>query len=670
MYALSDPITALPGVGPAGEKLYRKLGIYTLGDLVTHYPRRYLDCTDPVFPPSPDEDVPVLVRAMVTRKQAGQRLKRGMTVYKASALANDRRLEIVIFNARYAFEKLKVGQEYLFYGKAALRLTGAEMTNPLILPGSTTGLLPVYPLTAGLGQFRLRRDIARALDGLSVPELLPPAVRQEQGFFSREKALRMIHFPASQKEAEAARRQLSFEELFICELALLSQESAAARRAGAVIGHTDLTPFLEQLPFTLTGGQRAAISDCLADMASGRQMHRLIQGDVGCGKTMVAAALTYAVAKAGYQSACMAPTELLARQHLETFQKALAPLSVRVRLLTGSMTAGEKKAVRQALAAGEVDLVIGTHALLQDATRFARLGLVITDEQHRFGVAQRAALAAKGDAPHLAVMSATPIPRTLALFCYGDLQVSQITELPGGRKPVATYCIDSRLRQRAFGLIRKELDRGNAAYLVCPRIEEDGEEALTSVLQYAEQASKTAFAGYSVGILHGQLKASEKDMIMSAFASGEISLLIATTVVEVGVDVPRATVMMVENAERYGLSQLHQLRGRVGRGDKPSYCILLSDHPGEQTKRRLRIMTETNDGFKIAEEDLKLRGPGEMFGEAQHGLPVFRLGEGLADPALLELTQNAARETLAEGLSAYPALAKAVEKLYNNMGQG
>lgn len=670
MYALSDPITALPGVGPAGEKLYRKLGIYTLGDLVTHYPRRYLDCTDPVFPPSPDEDVPVLVRAMVTRKQAGQRLKRGMTVYKASALANDRRLEIVIFNARYAFEKLKVGQEYLFYGKAALRLTGAEMTNPLILPGSTTGLLPVYPLTAGLGQFRLRRDIARALDGLSVPELLPPAVRQEQGFFSREKALRMIHFPASQKEAEAARRQLSFEELFICELALLSQESAAARRAGAVIGRADLTPFLEQLPFTLTGGQRAAISDCLADMASGRQMHRLIQGDVGCGKTMVAAALTYAVAKAGYQSACMAPTELLARQHLETFQKALAPLSVRVRLLTGSMTAGEKKAVRQALAAGEVDLVIGTHALLQDATRFARLGLVITDEQHRFGVAQRAALAAKGDAPHLAVMSATPIPRTLALFCYGDLQVSQITELPGGRKPVATYCIDSRLRQRAFGLIRKELDRGNAAYLVCPRIEEDGEEALTSVLQYAEQASKTAFAGYSVGILHGQLKASEKDMIMSAFASGEISLLIATTVVEVGVDVPRATVMMVENAERYGLSQLHQLRGRVGRGDKPSYCILLSDHPGEQTKRRLRIMTETNDGFKIAEEDLKLRGPGEMFGEAQHGLPVFRLGEGLADPALLELTQNAARATLAEGLSAYPALAKAVEKLYNNMGQG
>ncbi len=668
-YRLSDPITALSGVGPAGEKLYRKLGVRTLGDLVTHYPRRYLDCNDPVFPLSPDEDTPVLIRATVIRKQAGQRLRRGMTVYKASAEADSHRLEIVIFNARYAFEKLKIGEEYLFYGKASARLTYLEMTNPLILSGGTTGLLPIYPLTAGLGQFRLRRDIARALEGLIVPELLPFAVREKQGFLPRKRALQMIHSPASQKEADLARRQLSFEELFVYELALLSQESAAARRAGAVIDRPDLTPFLERLPFTLTDGQRAAISDCLTDMASGRQMHRLIQGDVGCGKTMVAAALTYAAAKAGYQSACMTPTELLARQHLETFQKVLSPLSVRVRLLTGGMTAAEKRAVRQALAAGEVDLVIGTHALLQDATRFARLGLVITDEQHRFGVAQRAALAEKGDAPHLAVMSATPIPRTLALFCYGDLQVSQITELPGGRKSVATYCVSSRLRQRAFALIRKELDQGNAAYLVCPRIEEDGEEALTSVLQYAEQVSKTAFAGYSVGILHGQLKASEKDMIMSAFAAGEIALLIATTVVEVGVDVPRATVMLVENAERYGLSQLHQLRGRVGRGDKPSYCILLSDHDGEQTKRRLQIMTETNDGFKVAEEDLKLRGPGELFGEAQHGLPVFRLGEGAADLALLELTQSAARATLAEGLAAYPALTAAVAELYEKLGQ-
>ncbi len=671
----AEPVTRLSGVGTKKAALYEKLGIFSLGDLLSHYPRRYINCTAPILTTEVAEGEPSMVRARVAIKSGGARLRGGGTIYKVVAYDDaGGQLNITIFNNRYAFEGLKQGETYLFFGKGSPLLGGCEMANPQIFPKTTKGLLPVYPLTAGLTEKQLRKDVLNALKLAEIADPLPSNMLEEYGLIPKPEAIQKIHTPKSQEEVNAARKRLAFEELFCFSAAVRAKSAQERKNTGVFVKTPDMSPFLTNLGFTLTKGQADAVNDCLSDMASGRQMHRLIQGDVGCGKTAVAAAISYAAAKNGFQTACMAPTELLARQHYDTLSKMLSPLSIKVTLLTGGMSAAEKKAAQASIATGETDVAVGTHALISDATTFSNLGLVVTDEQHRFGVAQREALANKGDSPHLAVMSATPIPRTLALFCYGDLQISRITTLPAGRIPIQTFCIGSDKRERAFGFVKKEIAAGNAAYIVCPRIEEENEDSeLSALLTYAQRLTSTSFRGVSTGILHGKLKPAEKDAVMSAFLNGEIDLLISTTVVEVGVDVPRATVMLIENAERYGLSQLHQLRGRVGRGENLSYCSLVSDHRRGESGRRVMLRCENTDGFALAEADLQLRGPGDLFGTAQHGLPRFSTAEFITTDLL-----NTAGEAVGKLFEADPTLSqtkhallrKEIEKMYRAVGQG
>ncbi|MDF2567873.1 MAG: ATP-dependent helicase RecG, partial [Oscillospiraceae bacterium] len=476
---------------------------------------------------------------------------------------------------------------------------------------------------------------------------LPGEITERYGLCHIGYALQNIHFPKDKNALEIAKKRLVFEELLTLQLGLLKLRSRNRKSSSVMILDKDISAFLEALPYELTSAQKRAIDEALSDMKEQTPMNRLVQGDVGSGKTMIAAALCYACTKNGFQTALMAPTEILAEQHFHTLNKILSPLGIRICLLTGSLTPKQKTLLKSDIAEGQYDLVIGTHALVQDSTVFHSLGLVVTDEQHRFGVEQRSRLAQKGDNPHILIMSATPIPRTLALIIYGDLDVSVVDEMPIGRKPIETYCIDSRKRARAFGFIKEHIDEGRQAYIVCPLIE-DTESELNAVTTYAQKLSKEDFVGYSVGLLHGRLKAQQKEQIMRDFSDNKISLLVSTTVIEVGVDVPNAVIMLIENAERFGLSQLHQLRGRVGRGEHQSYCILVSDHKGDETATRLKVMCKTSDGFKISEEDLKLRGPGDFFGERQHGLPALKIANMAENMEVLKHTQNLAKEIMSE----------------------
>ena len=486
------------------------------------------------------------------------------------------------------------------------------------------------------------KAIRQALSICDPPaEILPQELRQKHGILPADRAYYAIHEPASMEEAELAKKRLIFEEFFIFSAGLALMRTARAEAKTPPYENTDLSAFLNALPSTLTGAQNRAIEEILEDLTRGTPMNRLVQGDVGSGKTMVAAASAYLAAKNDQQAALMAPTEILAEQHYASLSRLLGPLGVRCTLLTGSMTPKEKRIARETIAAGETDLVIGTHALVTDSTQFGRLGLVIADEQHRFGVAQRAALSAKGDRPHLLVMSATPIPRTLALLMYGDLEVSIINELPPGREPVDTFLVGENMRARINAFIRKHAAQGNQIYVVCPAVEENEELNIKAAEVWAQTLQQTVFPDLRVALLHGQMKGSEKDAVMTAFSRGEYDILVATTVIEVGVDVPNATLMVIEDADRFGLSQLHQLRGRVGRGKDKSYCILTSRSKSAQTIARLKALCATNDGFRIAEEDLALRGPGDFFGSRQSGLPVFRVANLSCDLETLKLAQQA-----------------------------
>lgn len=642
------------GVGEARARAFVRLGVHDLAGLVSFFPRAYEDRTRLVrIAELADGDL-VCVEAVVGTEPQLSRIRRGLDLLRFRAVDETGAMQLTFFNQAYLKDQFRKGESYVFYGRAQVKGRFVSMTNPVFDRladfGRVTGrIVPVYRLTSGLSQNTVRSAVRQALD-LSqgrLPDGLPDCVADEYKLCTARYAYENVHFPADMQALSLARRRLVFEELFVlaCALGLLRGGREGAQ--GRVLRGAGLGTFTGSLPFSPTGAQLRAMREAIGDMSSGKLMNRLVQGDVGSGKTLVAAACIWYAAQSGAQSAFMAPTEILAEQHYATLTGFLEPFGIRVAKLTGSMRAAEKRAVLSGLASGEYALCVGTHALLSGGVEFRDLALVVTDEQHRFGVQQRAALAEKGLRPHILVMSATPIPRTLALMIYGELDVSLIDELPPGRQKVDTFAVDESYRARLGGFIEKLVSEGRQVFVVCPRIEE-GEEAgdgLKSAEEHAEEL-RQQLPGLRIACIHGKLKAREKDEIMSRFAAGETDVLVSTTVIEVGVDVPNAALMVVENAERFGLSQLHQLRGRVGRGKHKSWCILVSDAKGEEARARLHAMTHTSDGFKIAEEDLRLRGPGDFFGSRQHGLPELHIADLGADMNVLKAAQDAAKRLL------------------------
>lgn len=647
---LKSDIKYVKGVGPTRAEAFYKLSVPSVGALLRYYPRAYEDWSQIVPIRDLQAGENACIRATVCHTPTKIRIPGGTLLFKTTVTDGAGLLNLTFFNNKYIQNQVKEGEEYLFFGKPALNRYGAlEMASPLFQkPQSAHRIRPIYPATAQLNSKTIERCVQNALDALEteIPDFLPREIREKNGLCTLDTAIRHIHFPPDEERLAVARKRLIFDELFLLQLGLLQMKSRTQTLSTDCVLKTDHTDeFVARLPFRFTGAQSRAVQEAMHDMQSGEPMNRLLQGDVGSGKTAVAAALIYSAAKNGLQSAMMAPTEVLAEQHYRTFQNFFAGTGIEVVLLTGSVSAAEKRAVKAKLASGEAALAVGTHALIQEDVDFLRLGLCITDEQHRFGVAQRASLAAKGDNPHILVMSATPIPRTLGLILYGDLNVSVLDELPPGRQTVDTYRVGTSYRPRIYNFIEKHIVSGLQAYIVCPLVEE-GELDLAPAEAYCKQLQNGVFHHRRVGLLHGKMKPKEKDKIMRAFSAGDIDILVSTVVVEVGVDVPNAAVMVIENAERFGLSQLHQLRGRVGRGTAKSTCILVSDAQNDEAKARFDILCETNDGFKIADADLKLRGPGDFFGKRQHGLPALRLADILRDTELLLTVQREAVEFL------------------------
>jgi ATP-dependent DNA helicase RecG len=673
---LSTPIQYLKGVGERRAAQFARLGITDVGTLLRHYPRQYEDWSSVVTIAAAPQGEPCCIKATAMTAPQEHRVRKGLSLFKFTASDGISILHVTLFNNKYAAAKIKAGEEYLFFGAVNTGYRRAEMTSPLIEPAQDGARIrPIYPQTEGLTSRVIESAVAGALLALDREldqDPLPPALRQDHNLCTRRYALENIHFPAGHEALAVARRRLVFEELLLLQLGLLRLKGRTRSRTGAVLERDYTTDYLKLLPFTLTGAQARAIADCVRDMRGEYPMSRLVQGDVGSGKTAVAAGVAYTAIRNGFQAAMMAPTEILAEQHYKSLSGLLEPGGARVGLLTGSMTAAKKRELLAFTAAGQIDFLIGTHALLSEGVEFQKLGLVVTDEQHRFGVAQRAALAAKGANPHLLVMSATPIPRTLALILYGDLDVSILDELPPGRQPIETYAVNSAKRERAYGYVRKHLDQGRQGYIVCPLVEE-GETDLISATEYAQKLAAGPFREYKLGLLHGKMKPAEKERVMADFAENRLQLLVSTTVIEVGVDVPNAVIMVIENAERFGLAQLHQLRGRVGRGKHQSTCILISDAQNEEAVRRLKVMCQTNDGFKIADEDLKLRGPGDFFGSRQHGLPNLKIADMMGDMPLFREAQEAAQALIA----ADPALEQPenrplqeeVRRLFDQVGE-
>ena len=674
MAKLTDPISILKGVGTARARQFANLNIFTLGDLICHFPRGYEDRTRLLTISQLEADKPACFKAMVMNHPRTSNIRKGLDLTKVQVADHTARLNLTFFNNKYAAEQLQYGREYIFYGAVSGDFIGYNMTNPVFealdsIPVTTRRVLPIYPLTAGLSNTVVLRCVQQALAICEPPEeILPDAIRRQYGILPAGRAYHIIHQPTSMQEAELAKKRLVFEEFFVFSAGLSLMRAARSGKRIPPYTRTDLSDFFAALPFSLTGAQNRAIQEILADLRRGAPMNRLVQGDVGAGKTMVAAAAAYCATQNGQQCALMAPTEILAEQHYHSLSRLLSSMGITVGLLTGSMKEKDKKEIRAQLAAGSIQLAIGTHALLSDATVFSNLGLVIADEQHRFGVAQRSKLSAKGNDPHLLVMSATPIPRTLALIMYGDLDVSILDELPPGRQTVDTFLVGESYRARINAFIRKQVAEGHQCFVVCPAVEENEELNIKSAELWAQTLQTAVFPDLRVALLHGQMKGSEKEGIMAAFARGEADILVATTVIEVGVDVPNATLMVIEDADRFGLSQLHQLRGRVGRGSAKSYCILTSHNRSQETLQRLKAFCKTTDGFKIAEEDLKMRGPGDFFGQRQSGLPAFRVADLSFDLQSLKEAQAASVQWIEQfGTSDTPeaaALRKRIAELF------
>lgn len=642
-------IQFLKGVGEVRAQLFSKLGVDTIGDLLSFYPRSYEDWSRPLLISEAAVGEIFCIKGRVSFTPSVHRAAGGTLLVKTMVTDGRAFMNLIFFNNKYVAAQLVEGEEYLFYGKLGLdQQGGREMLSPRFArPEQAERIRPVYRQTDRLSSKVIEGCIQRALEGLrgKIKESLPDYLIQKYRLLHLYEALKAIHFPENLQEVEDARRRLIFEELLFLQLGLFQMRESRPEGGDIILSEDFTQEFLSHLPFKLTAAQSRAINEAMTDMRTSRPMNRILQGDVGSGKTAVAAALIYNAAKNGYQSALMAPTEVLAEQHFRTFSSVFQGSGISFELLTGSNTAKEKREIKKRLKSGETIFVIGTHALIQSTVSFNNLGFVITDEQHRFGVEQRAALTKKGDNPHVLVMSATPIPRTLGLIIYGDLDISVLDELPPGRQPIKTYHVNTSYRERIYRFIKKHIYMGRQAYIICPLIEE-GETELVPAEQYAQYLSETEFKDYSVGLLHGKMKAAEKDSVMQAFHRGTIQLLVSTVVVEVGVDVPNATVMVIENAERFGLSQLHQLRGRIGRGGHESFCILISDAQNPESLKRLEIISSTSDGFKIAEEDFKMRGPGDFFGSRQHGLPELKIADFASDARILYAAQDIGNEII------------------------
>lgn len=669
MIEQSTNIKFLKGVGEKRAKMLAKLGIFTVGDLLRHYPRSYRKWSDCVEISKAVIGETCCVKAIAGRTPSGVKIRQGMTIFKTDATDGKDVIKITIFNNKYMAQSIVQGKEYYFYGKISGNLYTKEMTVTEISEvEKTNSVSPIYPLTQGINSKYLSKLVLSALSQNSniLSEVIPFEIRESLCLMEINKAIKEIHFPQNEDMLAEAKRRLVFEELYVLQVGLMKLKGHGKAETQTVLKGDFTHEFYKTLPFNPTNAQIRAVNECIKQMQSGFLMNRLLQGDVGSGKTVVAAALIYNVVKSGYQAAFMAPTEILAVQHYHTVISFFKTFNFNIALLTGTTSAAEKREIKAKLKSGEIDIIIGTHALIQPDVQFNNIGLVITDEQHRFGVRQRNALLEKGNIPHTLVMSATPIPRTLALMIFGDLDISVLDELPPGRQPIETYCIDSSKRERAYNYIKNHLNQGLQGYIVCPLVEEGNDETLAAAETYAEDLAKNQFRGHSVGLLHGKMKPKDKDRIMADFASGKIQLLVSTTVIEVGVDVPNAVIMVVENSERFGLSQLHQLRGRIGRGKNKSTCILISDAKSDNAVKRMNIMKKNCDGFKIADEDLQLRGPGDFFGDKQHGLPELKIAM-LTDSFTLKEASTFAAKTLEQDftLERNPYLCQAVNDLFN-----
>lgn len=677
MFGLFDPIRNLNGIGETRAKLLHGMNIDTVYDLISHFPRTYEDRSRVVSISELIAGEASCFIAMVVSKPQLSHIRKGLDIIKVRVADDTSSLNLVFFNQSYIKDFLIYGERYVFYGTVNCDYIGLQMTNPIVERVDVAGIatrciMPIYNLTAGINNKFLCRSVAQALAGCknSLIEVLPKQQRDQYGLCDIYTAYNSIHNPPSLEMLENARHRLIFEEFFVFFAGLAIMRQRNLRKTCKPIEKISLQPFYNALPFELTNAQNRTISEIKEDMCKPTAMARLVQGDVGCGKTIVAAAAIYLVAKNGVQCAMMAPTEILAQQHFQKLKRLFEPFGIHVALITGSMKTAERRNVMDALSSGSVDVVVGTHAILSDTIQFQSLGLVIADEQHRFGVSQRTQLLKKGNHPHLLVMSATPIPRTLALILYGELDVSIIDETPPGRDVVDTFLVGEGMRSRINDFIRKQALAGHQTYIVCPTVEENEEiDSLKSAQVWAETLQTTVFPDLRVSLLHGKMTGTEKDAVMNAFAKGECDILVATTVVEVGMDVPNATLIVIENADRFGLSQLHQLRGRVGRGEDKSYCILISSNTNTDTINRLKQFCKTNDGFKIAEEDLSIRGPGDFFGTRQHGFPTFKVANLNIDISVMSQAKEAAEHLIAQKnineLPEYQALVQRINILFS-----
>lgn len=670
MVDLKKDVKYVKGVGPNRVKLLNKLNIFTLGDLITYYPRGYEDRSKPKNMLECIDGEEALIEAIVVNRMTEIRLK-GKTMYKLQVRDESGIGTAIWFNQSYLKNKFQVGKKYKFYGKISNAFGKITIQSPVFdeeeKNNNTGKIIPIYPLTYQLSQNVLRKIIENGLKEVEggLQETLPSYLLEEYHLQNLQQAMKHIHFPNEFKDFTIARKRLVFEELLSTQLALLELKNMSFTEGNGIAFHEEakMSDIIHQLPFRLTGAQRRVLEEIDTNMESPKAMNRLLQGDVGSGKTVIAMCAAYKAVKSGYQAAIMAPTAILATQHLENFQKMLANTGIRVELLISGITKKKKEDILHRLANGEIDILIGTHAIIEDNVVFSKLGLVVTDEQHRFGVKQRTRIVEKGQNPDVLVMTATPIPRTLALILYGDLDISIIDELPPNRKKVDTFAVSKKMEDRINNFIREQIKEGRQAYVVCPLVEENEEMDLKSVEKLYEKYKKEVFPDYRVEYIHGKMKPKEKDEIMTKFKAGGIDVLISTTVIEVGVDVPNANIMVIEDAERFGLAALHQLRGRVGRGEYKSYCILKYEGKGEVVRKRMKVMCETNDGFVISEKDLELRGSGDFFGTMQHGLPEFKIANLFEDMEILKSVQSVAIKIMSDD----PKLEKEKNKLLKDL---
>lgn len=642
-------ITALSGIGEARAKIFRKKNINTIEDLLYYFPRDYEDRSQDIPVENLSEGLEACVSVRVFSAVRETRIRKNMTIYSMKAADDSGVMSIIWYNNRFVKGQFRVGEEYVFYGKVTRNRGMWEMVNPIYEKNGqrkyTGRIMPVYPLSGELTQKILQNAMLQAVGmKAAADEYLPAQIRNEYELAQINYAIKNIHFPKDEEAIRIAHRRLAFEELYFLQLALLDKKGLGRRVKKQPFSDIACKEeFIASLPFQLTGAQKRVIDEICTDFTSGKLMMRLVQGDVGSGKTAVAAAAMYIAVKNGYQAAIMAPTEILAAQHFETFMSFFEDKGISIALLTGSTK--KKKSLYEKIKSGQIDIVIGTHAVIQKDVEYKKLGLVVADEQHRFGVEQRAALSNKGDNPHCLIMTATPIPRTLALILCGDLDISALDELPPGRKKVETYAVGEGMRTRINNFIEKNVRDGGQVYVVCPLIEETASSDLQNAADKAKSLSEL-FPDFRIGLIHGKMKAKEKDEIMDKFAKHELDILVSTTVIEVGVNVPNSNMMIIENAERFGLSQLHQLRGRVGRGERQAYCVMFAKNTSDIIKKRLETMCKSNDGFYISEQDLKLRGPGDFFGTRQHGLPEMKIANLAEDIDIMKKAQQAAEKTI------------------------